>query len=171
MKVRILAALALAASGFFGAGAAMAEAKLPPLGYQLMCLKQPAQCRGGGSATVALTADLMNTLKAVNARVNRTIVPRRDPKGVDFWNPDATAGDCKDFALGKRKALISKGLPASALRMAYVKTPRGEDHAVLVVATTQGPLVLDNLTGAIKPLSKTGLKMMSMAGADPLKWS
>jgi predicted transglutaminase-like cysteine proteinase len=42
---------------------------------------------------------------------------------------------------------------------------------VLIVVTNRGQLVLDNLTGRILPLSQSGLRLMSMSSADPLKWT
>ena len=164
--------VAASAAVFFivGAGAATAGGR-PPLGYQLMCLQTPAECKGGGKARIAATAEIMATLKRVNALYNRTIKPRYDRKGADEWTVGAAAGDCEDYVLAKRRALIKAGLSASALRIAYVKTKRGEDHAILVVKTNGKDLVLDNLTAAIKPLNQTGYRVVSMSGADPRQWS
>jgi predicted transglutaminase-like cysteine proteinase len=142
-----------------------------PLGYQLMCLKAPQECKGGGKAKITVTDDVMATLKRVNSHVNRTIKPRYDAPGTDVWNANATVGDCEDYVLAKRKALIKAGLPASSLRIAYVKTRRGEGHAILVVKTNGKDLVLDNLTATVKPLSQTGYRIISMSGANPLNWS
>ncbi len=142
-----------------------------PLGYQLMCLKTPQECQGGGKAKVTVTTDVMATLKRVNSHVNRTIKPRYDAKGADVWNANATSGDCEDYVLAKRKALIKAGIPASSLRIAYVKTRKGEGHAILVVKTNGKDLVLDNLTATVKPLSQTGYRIISMSGANPRNWS
>jgi predicted transglutaminase-like cysteine proteinase len=62
-------------------------------------------------------------------------------------------------------------LPASALRIAYVITRKGEEHAVLVVNTEAGGLVLDNLTGGIREFGETGYRLVSMQGANPDQWS
>jgi predicted transglutaminase-like cysteine proteinase len=142
-----------------------------PLGYQLMCLKAPQECKGGGKAKIAVTSDVMATLKRVNSHVNRTIKPRYDAAGADVWNANATSGDCEDYVLAKRKALIKAGIPASSLRIAYVKTRKGEGHAILVVKTNGKDLVLDNLTATVKPLSQTGYRIISMSGANPRNWS
>lgn len=141
-----------------------------PLGYQLMCLKTPEQCKGGGKAKVEVTGDLMATLKQVNGHVNRSIKPRND-SGADVWTASASSGDCEDYVLAKRAALIRAGVPASSLRIAYVKTKRGEGHAILVVKTNGKDLVLDNLTATIRPLSQTGYRIVSMSGANPRQWS
>ena len=89
-----------------------------------MCLKTPHECKGGGKAKITVTADVMATLKRVNGHVNRTIRPRHDV-GADVWSASASAGDCEDYVLAKRRALIKAGIPASSLRIAYTKTRRG----------------------------------------------
>lgn len=141
-----------------------------PLGYQILCLTSPAECRGGGASVVPATETMLSTLKAVNSSVNRSIRPRNDG-AVDVWTVRPAAGDCEDYALTKRRALIEAGFPPSALRLAYVKTRSGEGHAILMVETSGGRLVLDNLNSAIRPLSQTSYRVISMAGADPRIWS
>jgi predicted transglutaminase-like cysteine proteinase len=141
-----------------------------PLGFQLMCLQSPQECKGGGSHSVQATSKTMATLRRVNSLVNSTIVPRND-RGADVWTASARIGDCEDYVLAKRHALIRAGLPASALRIAYVKTRSGEGHAILIVKTSRGDYVLDNLTHAIRPLSQTGYRILSVSGANPRNWS
>jgi predicted transglutaminase-like cysteine proteinase len=142
-----------------------------PLGYQLMCLKTPSECKGGGAAKVAASDDIMSKLTKVNSKVNRSIRPRNDSGGADVWSVNASSGDCEDYALTKRRALIKAGLPASSLRIAYVKTRSGEDHAILVVKTSKGDYALDNLNASVRPLSQTGYRIISQSGANPMKWS
>jgi predicted transglutaminase-like cysteine proteinase len=168
---QIVAASALAVALVVPAlpGAAIAASKAP-LGFQLMCLKTPSECKGGGSSSVQATNDVLETLKRINARVNNAITPRND-KGADVWTASATSGDCEDYVLAKRRALMKAGLPASALRIAYVKTRRGEGHAILVVKTSKGDFVLDNLNRSVRPLSQSGYRIVSMSGADPRSWS
>ena len=162
-------AIAVCAGIAATASPAMAGARAP-LGYQLMCLKTPAECQGGGSSTVTATAEIIATLKRVNMRVNNSITPRND-SGADVWNASATSGDCEDYVLAKRRALITAGLPASSLRIAYVKTRGGIGHAILVVKTDKGDFVLDNLNRSVRPLSQSGYRVISMSGADPKSWS
>ncbi|MEO7223947.1 MAG: transglutaminase-like cysteine peptidase [Devosia sp.] len=159
------------ATAMIGASATSSVAgKRAPLGYQLMCLENPAECRGGGKSSVVVTDDVMVVLKRVNSMVNRSIKPRRD-QGADVWSVNASSGDCEDYVLAKRRALIKSGLPPSALRIAYVKTRKGEGHAILIVKTNGKDLVLDNLNGKVRPLSQSGYRILSMSGADPLGWS
>ncbi|HTM79454.1 MAG TPA: transglutaminase-like cysteine peptidase [Devosia sp.] len=141
-----------------------------PLGFQLMCLQNPSACKASGSAQIKAGPGLRETLSRVNLQVNRTMHPVND-RGPDVWSLNARSGDCEDFVLAKRGKLIAQGLPSSALRIAYVKTRQGVDHAVLVVKTNNGDLTLDNLTNELKPLSRTGYRVISMSGANPLHWS
>jgi predicted transglutaminase-like cysteine proteinase len=164
-KVVVLVCLAGATVGT----PALAGSKAP-LGYQLMCLKTPHECEGGGKSSVEASTELMVTLKRVNSLVNSSITPRNDA-GADVWSASSSSGDCEDYVLAKRRALIKSGLPASALRIAYVKTRGGVGHAILVVKTSKGEFVLDNLNRAIRPLSQTGYRIISISGADPKQWS
>jgi predicted transglutaminase-like cysteine proteinase len=168
------AVVAVAALAFNAAVVPAAQAgNHAPLGYQLLCLKHPnaSECKGGGAAKVTVTGDVMATLKRVNTHVNRTIKPKYDASGADVWNASASSGDCEDYVLAKRRALIKAGIPAGSLRIAYVKTRSGEGHAILVIKTGGKDLVLDNLTATIKPLSQTGYRIVSMSGVNPRKWS
>lgn len=91
----------------------------------------------------------------INRTVNRQIRSGSDDRvyGVsDYWavpNGDRARGDCEDFVLAKRRALMRAGYPVEALSIAVVETRWGEVHAVLLVATDRGDFVLDNLTGRI----------------------
>lgn len=180
-----LFAVALAASIGFGlvtTGSALAYAPpnqpiknysriatLPPLAYQIFCLKNPGECRTSTQGMVHNTTALMNKVAKVNLAVNRSMIAKADG-AADVWTVGANAGDCEDFALNKRHQLIAMGVPAGALRMAVVKTSGGQGHAVLIVHTDGGDYVLDNLTNAIKPLGKSGLKLVAMSTANPDKW-
>jgi predicted transglutaminase-like cysteine proteinase len=172
MKTIIRTGLLVAAAIFaaFVISAPAQAGSKAPLGYQLMCLKTPAECKGGGASKVDASGEIMATLTRVNSRVNAAITPRND-RGADVWTANATAGDCEDYVLAKRRALIKAGLPASSLRIAYVKTRKGVGHAILVVKTSKGDYVLDNLNKSVRPLSQSGYRIISMSGANPNKWS
>lgn len=167
-KLALIATVAMLAS--LPVSQAVAGSGRSPLGYQLMCREHPEECRGGGKAKVTMTNQLMSTLKKINGSVNRSIRPRKDP-GPDVWSVSVSSGDCEDYVLAKRRALIKAGVPSSSLRIAYVKTRQGVGHAILVVKTNGKDLVLDNLTQTIKPLSQTGYRIVSMSGSNPRKWS
>lgn len=162
----ILAALSVSVSG------AVARGGHAPIGYQVLCITQPniPECKGGGASSVRANSDVMATLIRVNDSVNTRIKPQYDPTGADVWSVNASTGDCEEYALAKRRALIQAGLPPSSLRLAYVKTRSGVGHAVLIVKTSRGDMVLDVLTRKIKPLSQSGLRLISMSSSNPTKW-
>lgn len=164
LTISVATAVALSAS----AGAAVARSGPP--GFQMLCLLLPSECVGGGPSEVEASGESMAALKQVNLSVNRSIRPREDG-AVDAWTVGARSGDCEDYALTKRHNLIRAGFPASSLRLAHVKLSTGEDHVVLIANTDQGEFVLDNLTGAIKPLSQTSYRIVSIQAANPLHWN
>ncbi len=109
---------------------------------------------------VALTPERMAQLQQVNSHVNSTIVEMSDMEQYgreDVWAlPTSGKGDCEDFALLKRKMLVERGWPASALSVTVGATAQGEAHAVLTVSTDRGQYVLDNLTSSILTAAQTG---------------
>lgn len=155
--------LTLVPSHSFAASAA-------PLGFQLFCLQQPQHCRGGGKAQVELNAEILQQIQRINSQVNRSIRPRND-SGGDVWTLGATTGDCEDYVLSKRQALISAGLPPSALRLAHVVTRGGIDHAILIVKTDSQDLVLDNLVSEVVSTSQMDYRVLAVSSADPRVWS
>jgi predicted transglutaminase-like cysteine proteinase len=172
MKViaSLAAAFVVAAMGLV-VSASTSAAVESPMGFKIFCLKNPTQCAAAPSKTIELDNELMTKLKKVNSAVNRSIRPRHEPRGKDAWILNAGSGDCEDYAVTKRAKLMVMGVPAGALRIATAKTRSGEGHAVLIVITSQGRYVLDNRTGAIKPMSQSGLRFVSMSGANPRAWA
>ncbi len=166
-RLAVVAALVLASLGLSSAPAVAAKV---PVGYQIFCLKNPNECKGGGASQIVVTDKTMSLIKSVNASVNRSIRPRND-SGADVWSASASSGDCEDYVLAKRRALIKAGLPPSALRIAYVKTRKGEGHAILVVMADGKDWVLDNINGRVRPLTQSGYRLVSMSGANPRSWS
>lgn len=144
-------------------------AAVTPLSLQFFCAKNRSECRGGGSSQVAMTPNLMAVLKQVNVHVNRAIRPQADSS--DTWSVNPTAGDCEDYVLSKRSLLIRNGVSAGSLRIAYTHTRRGEPHAVLVVRTSDGDYVLDNLNNSVKTLRSSGYNIRSMSSSDPTRWT
>jgi predicted transglutaminase-like cysteine proteinase len=141
----------------------------PPLQFQIFCLQNPAECRRSRVSTVSYTPRVRHLLSSINDQVNRQIRPRSEK--VDVWSIAATTGDCDDYVMTKRHRLIRAGVPASALRVAVVKTAWGEGHAVLVVKTSSGEYVLDNIRKSIVPRSASGYRYITVASADPAHWS
>lgn len=69
------------------------------------------------------------------------------------------AGDCEDYVIGKYFTLLHAGVPAEKLRLIYVRAQVGAGsiaHMVLGYYATPDaePLLLDNLTGSIRPASQ-----------------
>lgn len=67
----------------------------------------------------------------------------------DYWATPVEffkrGGDCEDFAIAKYTALKALGVPESRLRIAIVQDmQKNIPHAVLIVYTDQGPMLLDN---------------------------
>lgn len=143
---------------------------VPPLQFQIFCLQNPADCRRSRLSSVAYDGRTRQLLAEVNDQVNRQIKPRTD-KGADVWTISSTYGDCDDYAVTKRHKLIRAGMPASALRIAVVRTPRGEGHAVLVVKTSAGEFVLDNLRRSIVSRQASGYRYITTSSADPRRWN
>jgi predicted transglutaminase-like cysteine proteinase len=80
----------------------------------------------------------------------------------EVWLIGPDRGDCNDYAVTKRHALMQRGWPARALLLSEVVTSSGEHHLVLVVRTSEGDLVLDSLTDRIKPWFKTRYRWVRM---------
>ena len=138
--------------------------------YDLMAAPSPSQPR--------LTSALLQQLNAVNQRINAAIRPKPSTPAdhaPDTWRlpiADGTyVGDCKDYVLEKRRALVLEGVPQQALSIAVVLTARGEGHAVLVVATDKGEFVLDNLRPWVSPWQTVGYRwLMRQRPGQPLNW-
>ena len=115
-------------------------------------------------------ADDAARLDAVNRFFNQRITFADDAQVWhvdDHWaSPLETlqqgAGDCEDYAIAKYFSLLAAGMPASQLRLVYVRLqiggPGGASQAHMVLAyyahATAEPLILDNLVGEIRPASR-----------------
>lgn len=148
---------------------------LAPFAHVVFCLKLPTECeKGTGPVVAPLDQNQLRLLKQANAEVNRQIRPRNDSKTTGFgdeWSLSPQSGDCEDYAITKRHRLIAAGWPSRSLRLAVAKTPWGEGHAVLIVKTDEGDLVLDNRTDAIKPFQNSDLRFLKIQSNDnPKMW-
>jgi predicted transglutaminase-like cysteine proteinase len=150
---------------------------LPPPGFVGFCIRFPQACtKDGSTAKLALNDRTASTLARVNDYVNDAITYETDEEhygAVNQWTLNAIGGrgDCEDYSVSKREALRAAGLPDDALRIAIVRTPRGEFHAVLTVDTDRGVLVLDNITSEIHAWTDTPYTWLKRQSADdPLDW-
>jgi predicted transglutaminase-like cysteine proteinase len=91
---------------------------------------------------------------------------------IDHWDyPTDGKGDCKIYALEKRRLLIEKGIPRQALLMTIVRDRNGMGHAILTVKTDKGDLILDNLTDEVLPWEATGYRFVKrQSQEDPNVW-
>ena len=147
---------------------ASSNTTLPPFSFVKYCVENPRYCE---KSAVEQTTDDYALLNKINILVNHTMESVDEPNGQDVWHSNGKSGDCEDFALTKRKMLIDLGIPQSALRIATAYTNEGLGHAVLVVKTKKGNLVLDNLTDDIKIWNKTALHWIKIQSeTDPRIW-
>lgn len=149
-----------------------------PYGWVDFCGRRPEECALGklSPVDVRLTTKTWAILNRVNKFANDAIEPitNLDHWGtvLDHWDyPIDGKGDCKVYALFKRKELIDQGFPRQALLMTIVRDQNGEGHAILTVKTDRGEFVLDNLTDQILPWDATGYRFIKrQAQDDPNVW-
>ncbi|RWM98783.1 MAG: transglutaminase [Mesorhizobium sp.] len=122
-----------------------------PVGHYEFCQKIPQECnqRTPKQAPIELTRKLWAKIVSINNSVNSRIAPRTD---MELWGREevwsysnSEFGDCEDYALEKRRALMNIGVPAGDLLMTVARQPNGDGHAVLTVRTSLGEFILDNL--------------------------
>ncbi len=149
-----------------------------PYGWLDFCGREPQECNQPAmpAVDVNLTPDTWRILNSVNEQVNHTIVPISNLAHwgtmLDHWDyPTDGKGDCKVYALEKRKLLMQAGLPRQALLMTIVRDLDGEGHAILTVKTNKGEFILDNLTDAIRPWDATGYHFLKRQSQEnPNVW-
>ena len=142
-----------------------------PIGHAEFCQKRPDECRANANVVSAmpLNEGLWQQLLSINAGVNQAITPVTDDElyqVAEFWTYPNGYGDCEDYALLKRRELINAGWPASTLLMSVVKQANGEGHAVLMVRTDRGDLILDNQVGSVDLWSDTPYKFIKRQSAS-----
>jgi predicted transglutaminase-like cysteine proteinase len=158
--------------------AAVGASTSVPYGWVDFCGRRPEECSLGklSPLDVHLTKKTWEILNRVNKFANNAIEPvtNFDHWGtmVDHWDyPIDGKGDCKVYALFKRKELIDQGFPRQALLMTIVRDQDGEGHAILTVKTDHGEFVLDNLRDEILPWDQTGYRFIKrQAQDDPNIW-
>jgi predicted transglutaminase-like cysteine proteinase len=151
---------------------------LPPMAFTQFCLRYAEQCkpqqilfRGG---PVRLTAERWEDLKDVNNSVNAAIIPERNTEGLagEKWLINPASGDCNDYAVTKRAQLLERGWHARDLLLSEVVTPWGEHHLVVVVRTSIGDLVLDNMSHQIRPWTRVPYQWVRMqTPKNPNYWA
>jgi predicted transglutaminase-like cysteine proteinase len=150
---------------------------LAPFQHVRFCLRYPSDCKSDPTENkrIDLNEETLALLKRVNHNVNMSIIPTPKDYGQtlgDGWTIAPDMGDCNDYAVTKRHELIENALPSQALRLAVVKTASGIGHLVLVVVTTKGDIVMDDLTEVIRPWQSTDYHWLKIQSAtDPKFWN
>lgn len=147
----------------------------PPVGYVHFCRTFADQCaQHGQEAAASLTADRWRDLQEVNLLVNQSVTPVTDLayyNTEEVWALPASYGDCEDYVLMKRKLLVERGWSTGALLVTVVFDEVGDGHAVLLVRTDRGELVLDNKTDVILAWYDTAYRFVKrQSTADPNRW-
>jgi len=113
------------------------------------------------------SADTLTELEKLY-KVNALLNEVRFINDIDHWGQEdywatplqtlaTNGGDCEDYSIAKYFTLIAMGVPASRLRITYVKAlEQNQAHMVLTYFTSPDaePLILDNLVTKILPSSK-----------------
>ncbi|WP_192181705.1 transglutaminase-like cysteine peptidase [Mesorhizobium amorphae] len=143
-----------------------------PIGHYDFCKIHPAECsiRSPNNKPEHMTGKLLRQITAVDVSVNTRIKPMSDMDnyGKEEWwaYPDDGFGDCEDYALEKRRELMTDGVAVANLLMTVVRKPDGEGHAVLTVRTDKGDFILDNLTDKVRLWSQTGYRYLKRQASD-----
>jgi predicted transglutaminase-like cysteine proteinase len=182
----IKGACALAICLAWGAGAQAHQASYAavgaetsvPYGWVDFCGRRPEECAVPRlpAVDVKLTDDAWAALDRINRDVNASIEPvsNFDHWGtmLDHWDyPVDGKGDCKIYALEKRRLLLDKGFPRQALLMTIVRDLDGEGHAILTVKTNRGEFVLDNLSSEVRPWNAAGYRFVKRQSQEnPNVW-
>jgi predicted transglutaminase-like cysteine proteinase len=147
-----------------------------PYGFVQFCARSMEECLQGPieEQRFSATPARLSELDRINRGVNHEIQPATDMEiygQAEYWTIPTTRGDCEDYALLKRKRLMARGWPASALLMTVVRDEKGEGHAVLTARTLQGDFILDNKTDEVKAWHRTPYEyVMRQSYLNPLIW-
>jgi predicted transglutaminase-like cysteine proteinase len=110
-------------------------------------------------------------LRVVNDFFNQRLRFRDDMAvwgQIDHWSSPLEAlekgeGDCEDYAIAKYFSLVAANMPASRLRLVYVRAQlpgvaAPQAHMVLAYYATPNadPLILDNLVADVRAASRRG---------------
>lgn len=185
--ISILTAASLASISFGSTAAAtpsgadrvarIYQAVMPPHGYEQFCAAEPLKCqsRGGTLARVEATAERLAELELVNQAVNAEITPTddREQYGVEeYWTlPRSGKGDCEEYVLLKQQRLLSRNWPMSALLITIVRDESDLGHAVLMVRTKSGDIILDNRDDTLRFWSETPYRFVKRQSyLNPRAW-
>ena len=144
-----------------------------PAGAGQLCAVHPFACAQGSGKPIGMAE--LRLIDAINRQANRDIAPLTDAEQYgrpEVWAlPTEAGGDCEDYVLWKKRALIAAGISADRLLIATVLDHDRVSHAVLVVRTGAADLVLDNLTDRILTWRQTGYTFLRVQDPTaPERW-
>lgn len=148
----------------------------PIAGWVRFCRIYVDECRIDPTErdVVRLTPALWRTLNEINAGVNAAVRPVTDVEHwaeLDRWDlAEDGAGDCEDYQLLKRRKLAMLGVPRRAMVMTVVLDEKNEGHAVLMVRTDRGDLILDNKRDEIMSWHRTGYVYVKRESQTDTSW-
>ncbi len=103
------------------------------------------------------TASEAEKIAGVNSFINTYpyVADKTNWDQNDYWSTPVEflkkGGDCEDFAIAKFYSLRLLGIPANRMELHIVKdVPKDQSHAVLIVDTEDGEIILDNQTSSIR---------------------
>src|SRR3569833_1988036 len=147
-----------------------------PVGAADFCRRDRAVCQPNAHVVdvETLTQASWSQLTSVNDNVNATIVPETDEElyhKAEYWTYPDGRGDCEDIALEKQRELVNAGWDPSTLLMTVVRERDGNGHAVLMVRTDRGDVILDNQVGKVLLWKDTNYEYIKrQSQADTGKW-
>jgi len=184
-RMRSGLAMVLIMVGIIGSPLAAAEPRSPaylapkkaiaaPQGFYGLCKTYTWACATSRVSVVSGTA-VLKLADSINRSVNlrtRQISDRVQYRQDEVWAlPTKRGGDCEDLVLLKKMRLINAGVPASSLLIATVLDLRGGRHAVLVLRTDAGDMVLDSLKNRIKHWIDTAYTFLKLQNPrHPQTW-
>lgn len=164
----------LASASSSGAFLVPQKAIHAPAGFNGLCKKYAWVCQTSGQVNLTPSAKL-KLANDVNRVVNRQVRQIEDLQQYgkeEHWAlPTQRGGDCEDLVLLKKKMLIERGIPSQMLLISTVLDKKMNSHAVLVLRTQSGDMVLDNLTNRILPWNQTGYTFLKLQNPKSLsRW-
>lgn len=170
-----LSTIPVAAAGNGGSAFLVAQKPVKaPSGFNGLCARYDWVCSTSGTGST-LTSKQLELAKSVNRAVNKEVREIEDLRQYgkeEYWAlPSYRGGDCEDLVLLKKKILVERGVPSKLLLIATVLDRKLNSHAVLVLRTKSGDLVLDNLTNKVKPWKETGYTFLKLQNPKSLsRW-
>lgn len=121
--------------------------------------KFPAD-RFDDSEPIVTLADHWSTVYKVNKDINS--IPYLS-ESIDAWGD---GHDCEDYAIEKRRELVTVGIPRNSMRLACAYTEADFYHAVLAIFAEEGVYILDNRLPAPTPWKEVPYKGWWVERAD-----